>query len=612
MSSFDCFQKIPVGIACYLEKIGECWIVHKSRGLTYSCAEGDIRKQRPVAYNVWDFENPDNKLEAGYILLQLCGVSRCVCPGHRVKVREGTRLVEVADKKLEKKCRKLVEDHEAELKNNPKPSAKDDFFQIPIHTAKRIKRTGENECWKFEGYVEKARKAKKGGSVRCRIFGERLPVDVTLWEYFGYGPVETTYEKLEATCGTKGCIRPSHCRLREKKEAQDEYYNRRMQNIVDECEWVGNCLLCPHYDKVTGYAYGAFRDRTVQMFHREVYRWKNPGVDITGLEISHGCRYRNCISWLCVKAETKRVNNFNHKLRDKTIQRGDNNAQTTISDVDAWESYITRDIYTISDRAAYYGTSYAVISSIDNLESHVHVTDPDNYEKWAEEAYQKRQEKKAQLGPTTPKHYADACDRLLRDKIETDQGCYEPRDRYANARGYTAVFINYQYRSSHRVVAEYHLNGCKKLEKGEQVCHKCPVSARFPKPNNKCVNIEHLKIGDAVENGRDKTTEAQKKMALRVVELRRLYPNSKQEERFKMLLDDKTLTVRPNSVKHLSSIENGEHYAYITGVQTPEERKVENYGKNQERYDAKQIKIAKLRAGEKKKRKREDAEEETE
>lgn len=576
MTQSDLFDSLPTGLACHLDKVGACWIAARAHQVFLD------GKRASVKTHVWNCLN--HELEDGFHLYRLCGTVRCERPDHHVKVRDKTKrgvYEKLRRPEFEKECKRLIEKHVEELRKEP---VKDDFMNLPPLTAKIIRRVGE--CWSYEGFVA------PDGARRCIVDKRVGQVDVSLWEYFGYGAVTAGY-KLEVICGgVCGCVRPSHNRLRERRETDKEYEQRRIPEILTKCEPVGDCLLSPKYDKVTGYAYEAFRSRTIHMFHRFMYRVYHPGEDISDKEIAHGCRNRNCLSETCLQAKTKHENNYYDKLRDNTLRRAGDHPNALLTDFQAWEAYVTRDLYSIKERAAYYGVSENIIRHIDNLESYTYVTDPANCERYAREAYERREKLKAELGPTTPEHYAATCQRLLEGASTTDRGCVEP-DKCVTNRGYVRVVINYEYRIATRVLYEYKRNNCQKLPKKVQVRHMCPTSSANPRPNPGCCNIDHLTIGSAVDNGRDKATEEQKLMALRVMEVMAEYPKSTRKERFEILQQDTSISLKPKTVSALCNIEMGQTFAYITGAQTSKERR-EIYTKQQlEDYEMKQEKLAK-------------------
>lgn len=552
-----------------MEVVGACMVIAEGRPPRCTIDEN----LRLVKEHMWDLDNPHNKLQENERLYCVCKTAQCTVPDHHKKVLRGQKfsyadLKALNNEQLSTRCKRLVEESRAKKEENET----EDFAKIPIRTAANIKRVGE--CYQWVGHV------REGGFIYVMMNGQFRQLGVHLYELFGYGTYDTITQKMVPVCGgVENCVRPSHNVLRTTRETEEEYRARRLAVILERCTKDGDCLLYPAGIDRDGYAHAFYWDGT-KILSRLMYTLAHPDEDISKLQVAHKCvGRRNCISLTCLEAKPCEKNNFDDRLRDGTLIRGIGTHFGRFTEAEAWECYQLRFDLTVKERAEMYGVTEHTIRNIDNLVNYTYVTDPENFEMHAREVARRRRERKAARGPTTVAQYQAMKKHILEvSGVDPVTGCVIPKNK-AKSGGYVYFVLNYEAEGAHRIMYSVDKNDCMPIPDELVVRHKCE-----PKPNKKCCNPDHLELGTLADNSHDNVTEEQREMALRVVQIHKDFPELTMEARFDMLQDDETLTLKPNSVKHMRTIELGQTYKWLTGVNGTKERNELRIRKKEEDY----------------------------
>lgn len=83
----------------------------------------------------------------------------------------------------------------------------------------------------------------------------------------------------------------------------------------------------------------------------------------------------------------------------------------------------------------------------------------------------------------------------IRGSVRNDMSpCWRWINASFSSSGYGQITFNYKLWNAHRYSYYIH-NGCKDLEKGKHICHRCD--------NKECANPDHLYIGTAKDNSKD-------------------------------------------------------------------------------------------------------------
>lgn len=268
------------------------------------------------------------------------------------------------------------------------------------------------------------------------------------------------------------------------REASD-YLEQRSEKTASGCWQWKLALNC------NGYGLATFRGRTTSP-HILACELGLRGPVPVGSEAGHdgGCQ-RTCCCPDHIHPRTKEENNFDDKIRDGTIQRGERSARSKISETTARQILASKGDGSQKARAKIFGTTKAVVKSIDRGVTWAWLQDPTRKAKRSRIIDVKTYDKVALLAKLRAKSTlteAPACAK------ELDNNCWSWGSTL-DAAGYGRIGVGGKYYFTH-ALALYIKSGKFATESGLSVRHLCG--------NKRCCNPAHIEPGTRQEQEADK------------------------------------------------------------------------------------------------------------
>lgn len=329
-----------------------------------------------------------------------------------------------------------------------------------------------------------------------------------------------------------------------------EYYKTIHERLYSQTEEVINqnydspCLEFIGDLHASGYGRLYVFDKTV-LTHRISYALsKNifiediPSMNDDGelFQICHGngCK-RSCIQPLHLELKTHLENMYEDKIRDGTINRGENGSKATISEELAAKIKLSKnDGRTALERSEYFDVPKTIITAIDRGESWNHIPDIDgniidNTVK-RKKIRQKRKENKEKI--FTKEDYENALEKIkeitkesesIKEKVSTPCWLFQGSVMYT---GYGRTRFMGQTFMTH--ILAYEATYGKRDLTGENkvIRHLCDTRA--------CCNPEHLELSSFSQNNLDSRDNGSARVKL----------NEEKVREIKNLLADSTSTVK--------------------------------------------------------------------
>ena len=234
-----------------------------------------------------------------------------------------------------------------------------------------------------------------------------------------------------------------------------------------------------------------------------------------------------CINPKHLEIGTRSQNSFEDRIRDDTINRGENHYSSKITKEVAQQIKLSKfeknepEYKTQKERAKFFGVTIGIINNIDTGSNWGHL--PDKNGKTSDKRKKTRAiKKKAMKRIWTKKNYEDFIERIKKNIICNNDNkkdhsipgfCWEWQ-MYINPKGYGVVcFLGKQVR--------VHIPACeskygRRRRKNEHTRHLCG--------NKICCNPEHLKFGTPSENANDarkhKSNKLQKLEVKDIIDIR--------------------------------------------------------------------------------------------
>ena len=314
-----------------------------------------------------------------------------------------------------------------------------------------------------------------------------------------------------------------------KKETDKKLYyiklkKRLYENTIEKINknYEKPCLLIKEksnksYNQMRVYKKAECCFRVSYALHNNIFIENIPKYDQYGnkLAICHGkdCSI-NCIEPTHLELKTSIENNYDDKIRDGTLKRGENHSNSTITDKLAIQIKNSKGQGTQKERADKFNVSENIIGSIDEGRTWNHLFDNNNQENREKKRNLIRKNKNIML---TPNFCEKIKKRLAKNSKKSDILNYNNTScvmftGYILPSGYGQISINSVPRRAHIVSLE--VNKGIKLEKNQVVRHLC---------NNKtCINPEHLKFGSYSENSIDSSENGSKSVKLKPNEVKHI------------------------------------------------------------------------------------------
>lgn len=232
-----------------------------------------------------------------------------------------------------------------------------------------------NGCFKWGDHVD--------NEGRMRVYYKKRFIFVPKFKYEQKYSTTLTDPRfcLKKQCETHGCTNIQHYILSDRKryETKDDIWKR----ILNQTTKVGDCLVWNGY-----YSGLSFRGVTTIAHRLSYFLHKNNMVPIpkrdekgNELVIRHMCKTKNCVNPDHLEIGTQGQNSFEDKIRDGTINRGENHQHSKITQETASEIKLSRTKKgdeghkTQQERADIYGVSKDIVNSIDRGISWAHIPD---------------------------------------------------------------------------------------------------------------------------------------------------------------------------------------------------------------------------------------------
>jgi hypothetical protein len=315
------------------------------------------------------------------------------------------------------------------------------------------------------------------------------------------------------------------------KEISNKLYNHKDNILFDNKNYEKPCMLFRSNSDTERGRISVFR-KDVQP-HRLSYALFNnifiediPTINDNEekLEVCHGhdCNF-HCIEPTHLSLKTKPENNYDDKIRDGTLPKGEKHHNSKITDEIAKQIFESKGTNTAVERAKLFGTTEDIVRHIDYGHTWTHVTgiDTTDLRKQNRERYKKNQEQEI-----TEELHNEILIHLEQNTIRDENGCHIYNK--SDARGYGFFVFKGIQREAHIISYELHNND----KKGDMtICHKCDVKL--------CCNPVHLYKGTNRDNALDIVENGSKAVKLTKEQVKEIKELLKSEELFNYEIAEK-------------------------------------------------------------------------
>lgn len=247
-------------------------------------------------------------------------------------------------------------------------TSNDVIYQKIIEKSKRL----ENECLEWQGFIN-----DKNICYYTPYKTNQICIHRFVWMYHNTEDIITSNEYIHKTCSNFKCNEISHLEKRSRKQAvnKNAIWERLLLSSIEQksgcIEWTGRKNGQYGISYVSGYPF---------LVHRISYWIHSDYETLTNIPqkdgdvkmvIRHLCNNHICFNPEHLNLGTQYENDYDDKLENGTLQRGETHYNSTITEEKAREIKLSKRTKEESDyvsqkaRAEKFGVSLSLIKSID-------------------------------------------------------------------------------------------------------------------------------------------------------------------------------------------------------------------------------------------------------
>ncbi len=297
------------------------------------------------------------------------------------------------------------------------------------------------------------------------------------------------------------CVDPEHLSISKKyanEEGQRKAFVKRIERNSIRDKSTG-CLLWQKGLNEDGYARGWVNGRC-RYIHRALWELTNYRTLSKNIRVRHKCKNRHCVAIDHLETGTDEQNSYDDRLRDGTLIRGSNHPNSKISEDIAQAIKDSKGEGIQKERAQKFGCSRMTVVNIDAGRSWGWLLFRGESDPRYETHRTKARNRKRLRGPPSKEDYERTMKRIKSRMIEEQKvdgmsACFILNQGLTTT-GYARISIASKVRRAHRIVSEYYYNNATELKEDQFANHHCDV--------RNCVRKEHLYVGTAAQNAKDK------------------------------------------------------------------------------------------------------------
>jgi hypothetical protein len=324
--------------------------------------------------------------------------------------------------------------------------------------------------------------------------------------------------KLVRSCEDILCFNPDHLQLAPKKNEYDP--DKMWESLLQKGTKLDNgCLVTKQpYMNVKTATFGQTGiHRLAYMIHNKLTSIPLVDADGAALVMRHLCNDGRCFNPEHLKLGTDFENNFDDKIANGTLVRGEAHHGNTISEATARAIKLSKPStsryapghVTQTVRAEKFKVPLQVVKCIDSGKSWAHLPDAVGKTGSSRKLKARVLRKNARERAWTPKMFDEAAARIkaklqiaTEPNIHTGTACHEWTGP-VGVGGYGRITLFGRLSTVHDVIMEALTKTF--LEKGQVVRHLCG--------NRKCCCEQHLRVGTTRENAQDTVDHGNCKLA---------------------------------------------------------------------------------------------------
>lgn len=378
----------------------------------------------------------------------------------------------------------------------------------------------KGDCIEWTGYTDKK------GLPRAYVKKKIVFVHRYIWEKYNPKVLQTEY--ISRSCPNEKCINIDHlrCTPRKKSIVWSQVWTRLLKHTIRDED---GCLIWTGAMHDNGYGNSSLRGIPMSA-HRVSYMVKNKThiipseIDGERTNIRHICNKPLCIEPTHLEIGTLSQNNFQDKIKNNTIMRGEKHHAASISKEKASEIKLSKrkrgddDYVTQRSRSIRFNVSLDLVKSIDCGKSWAHIPDKDGKTGSSRAKKAVTLRKNAKNKVWTREQFQEASVKLYSNVIKTDKNkrgeiegdCWETQETLRQKYGRSTFFGKSM--PSHILSCE--IKNERHAVKGEVCRHLCG--------NPVCINPNHLQFGTPSENAVDSIVHGSKTCKLNELSVREI------------------------------------------------------------------------------------------